>query len=82
MILVPGETTMGFAVAIVLQHFCYAVAARGFGANWFVAPCLLPASAAILFAMWRSMVITLRQGGVRWRDTFYPLDELKARLYR
>jgi glycosyltransferase involved in cell wall biosynthesis len=29
------------------------------------------------YALLRSMVITLRQGGVRWRDTFYPLQTLK-----
>jgi hypothetical protein len=29
------------------------------------------------YAGLRSMVVTLRQGGVRWRDTFYPLEELR-----
>ncbi len=29
------------------------------------------------YSLVRSMVITLRQGGVRWRDTFYPLGDLK-----
>ena len=29
------------------------------------------------FIMLRSMVLTLRQGGVRWRDTFYSLAELR-----
>jgi hypothetical protein len=43
---------------------------------------MLPASLGILFAFLRSMIITLRQGGVRWRDTFYPLEELKRRRYR
>lgn len=34
---------------------------------------------AIIFAymILRSTVITLKQGGIIWRDTFYPLDELK-----
>src|SRR6266852_4346644 len=34
---------------------------------------------AILFSymLLRSTVVTLRQGGIVWRDTFYPLDELK-----
>ncbi|MEQ1473837.1 MAG: glycosyltransferase family 2 protein [Candidatus Acidiferrum sp.] len=34
---------------------------------------------AVLFSymLLRSMVVTLRQGGIVWRDTFYPLDELK-----
>jgi hypothetical protein len=25
----------------------------------------------------RSTFITLKQGGIVWRDTFYPLDELR-----
>lgn len=29
------------------------------------------------YMMLRSMIVTLRQGGVIWRDTFYPLDELR-----
>ena len=45
-----------------------------------------PASAAItpllypvlFFAVVNSAVVTLRQGGVRWRDTFYSLDILRA----
>jgi hypothetical protein len=37
---------------------------------------------AILFdyMIVRSTVVTLWQGGVRWRDTFYPLDELRKHL--
>ncbi len=37
-----------------------------------------PVSALIfVFALLRSMVTTLRQGGVVWRGTFYPLVELR-----
>jgi glycosyltransferase involved in cell wall biosynthesis len=34
---------------------------------------------AVIFAymLFRSMVITLRQGGIIWRGTFYPLNELR-----
>jgi hypothetical protein len=34
---------------------------------------------AILFSymLLRSAIVTLRQGGIVWRDTFYPLAELK-----
>lgn len=34
-----------------------------------------------LLALQRSTIVTIKQGGVRWRETFYPLKELKqARL--
>jgi hypothetical protein len=29
------------------------------------------------FAVVRSAVLTLRRGGVRWRDTFYPIALLR-----
>jgi len=32
-----------------------------------------------VYAFLRSMVITLSRGGVRWRDTFYPIAELRRR---
>jgi cellulose synthase/poly-beta-1,6-N-acetylglucosamine synthase-like glycosyltransferase len=35
-----------------------------------------------LYAIWRSAILTLARGGVLWRDTFYPLDALKAGLVR
>lgn len=30
------------------------------------------------FIMLRSMVLTLQQGGIRWRDTFYSIESLRA----
>ncbi len=36
-------------------------------------------SLLILFLVWRSAVKTLWQGGVKWRDTFYPLEILKKK---
>jgi GT2 family glycosyltransferase len=44
---------------------------------------LLPVAAAIvIYAMLRSMIITLRKGGVVWRGTFYPLVELRQHADR
>ena len=31
-----------------------------------------------LYAVINSTVVTLRQGGIRWRDTFYPLEVLRS----
>ncbi len=37
-----------------------------------------PLSAALFaFIIFRSMVVVIKEGGITWRDTFYPLDELK-----
>ena len=37
-----------------------------------------PLGALILaYMLLRSTFVTLRQGGIVWRETFYPLDELK-----
>jgi glycosyltransferase involved in cell wall biosynthesis len=41
----------------------------------------LPLGAMILaYMILRSTIITLRQGGIVWRDTFYPLDDLRRGL--
>jgi glycosyltransferase involved in cell wall biosynthesis len=38
----------------------------------------LPIAATLFaFILLRSMIITLRQGGIIWRGTFYPLDDLR-----
>jgi GT2 family glycosyltransferase len=38
----------------------------------------LPAAALlVIYSMIRSMVVTVWNGGVTWRGTFYPLDELR-----
>jgi hypothetical protein len=44
---------------------------------------LHPVSVLLLLgAAWNSAVTTLAQGGVRWRDTFYPLADLRRGLVR
>ena len=51
-----------------------------------VSPCLAvlfaPATAVLLFALVRSMVLTLKRGGVEWRGTRYPLEELRRASVR
>jgi hypothetical protein len=40
------------------------------------------AAAVLIHAMLRSMVITLWDGGVMWRGTFYPIAELRSHVRR
>jgi hypothetical protein len=41
-----------------------------------------PAAAIVLFALLRSMILTLVRNGVDWRGTRYPLDELRRHAGR
>jgi len=47
--------------------------------NFFALPL---AAALFLYSMLRSTVITLRNGGVHWRGTFYPLADLRRNTSR
>ncbi|MBS0206613.1 MAG: glycosyltransferase [Planctomycetes bacterium] len=80
--LFAGGARLGFVAALVLSHLLFGVNSRLFGHSFWVFPLLIPAGMAFLFAFLRSTWITLRQGGVRWRDTFYPLDVLRKNVYR
>jgi hypothetical protein len=54
------------------------ILARRLGWSWWIAvsvPLMLP---LFLVSVLNSMWVTLRQGGIRWRDTFYPLDQLRS----
>jgi glycosyltransferase involved in cell wall biosynthesis len=54
------------------------ILARRLGWSWPSAvyvPFMFP---LFLYAILNSAFVTLRQGGIRWRDTFYPLTTLRA----
>ena len=38
------------------------------------------AAAMVIYSMLRSMVVTIGNGGVTWRGTFYPLDQLRKHV--
>jgi hypothetical protein len=49
--------------------------------GWYYAALIPLAAVALLVALVRSVALTLRQGGVRWRGHLYPLKELKAHVW-
>ena len=77
-----GEARTGYVAAAVFSHLLFGFSAWLFGHSFCLFPMLVPAGLAFVFAFLRSGWITLRQGGVRWRDTFYPLDLLRKNVYQ
>jgi glycosyltransferase involved in cell wall biosynthesis len=78
----PLRVSAGFLATLGILHATYARLSVTFGGSLLAAPGLLPGSLGVLFAFWRSAVLTLWQGGIFWRDTFYPIDELRDHVYR
>ena len=52
---------------------------RRYGGSAALLSLLYPVAVLVLLgAAWNSALRTLVRGGIRWRDTFYPLAELRA----
>jgi hypothetical protein len=77
MFLAQGAARGLFAATYVLQAMATAESARRVGYRPWVGPLFPFAAAFLLYVVVRSMLVTLRTGGIRWRGTFYPLAELK-----
>ena len=80
LVVFPDLRSSGFLASILTFHLMYAVLGHCLGAGMAVFFVFPLASMGMAFAFWRSSWITLRQGGVRWRDTFYPLAVLRDRM--
>ena len=55
-----------------------AILARRIGWSWWVAPGVPLVMPVFVYALTNSTLKTLMCGGIRWRDTFYPLKMLRA----
>jgi glycosyltransferase involved in cell wall biosynthesis len=83
-ILLPLAAVLSGGWATVAGLLIYASIALTYAANrrvtqaspW-LAVVFAPAVAVFLFALMRSMILTLKRNGVIWRGTFYPLSELR-----
>ena len=77
-LLLPGAMPKLFAIAGWCGVFlAYHEAARNANLRAWQA-LLMPVGVTLfVYSFARSMRVTLTQGGVRWRNTFYPLEELK-----
>ena len=73
-------TTAGFTAAFspLLQSLPAAILARRLAWSWPCAVCMPFMFSVFIYTLLNSTFVTLRQGGIRWRDTFYPLKTLRA----
>jgi hypothetical protein len=78
----PQSAVWGYLGTVLLFHVTYGYLALRAGAGVLVTPVLPLMFLTFLFILWRSAAITLRRGGVRWRDTFYPVGELRRNQLR
>ena len=65
------------AIVSILLILVGALAAQSGSKAWY-ALAFPFANLLFIYILWRSSLITLSAGGIRWRDTFYPLAALRA----
>jgi cellulose synthase/poly-beta-1,6-N-acetylglucosamine synthase-like glycosyltransferase len=76
-LVVTGPARSAALLAVLATWATEVLVARGSGGR-FQSAVLYPLGGLLFsFVLLRSMVITLHRGGVVWRDTFYPLDQLR-----
>jgi glycosyltransferase involved in cell wall biosynthesis len=75
---VGGMAAPLFGAQIAVTAALQARAAREARVSPAVALLYPVAVALFVYLLWRTMVVNLRQGGITWRGTFYPLAKLKA----
>ena len=67
-----------FAMTALLWLVCCWQACRGFQQNPVYCLGFPIATLLLIYIQLRTMLLNYWLGGIRWRDTFYPLDELRS----
>ena len=68
---------LNLATVLILVSIVGVLAVHGGFSFWHALGFPL-ATAFFFYIIWKASIRTLRDGGIRWRGTFYPLDELRA----
>lgn len=76
-LLMQQQPGLFMALAIILSQVVLMVFKKGTHGKWWHALMIPVAGAIIMYILIKSAVETLRQGGIYWRDSFYPLHELR-----
>lgn len=78
LLVTSGAAQVILGIQVVVSMVLFGVLARQNRTTPAVAPLYPVVVLLFVFILWRTMVLNLVQGGIHWRDTFYPLRELKA----
>lgn len=76
--LTHGATLALYVVTVALIMLVFADCARFHHSRRWYAVAYPVTSALFVFILLRTMLLNLRQGGIRWRGTFYSLKELRS----
>ena len=76
-LLFQGQKGVFMAMGILLSQIILMVFKKGMYGNWWHALTIPFAGLVIMYVIVKSALKTLKQGGIYWRGSFYPLTELK-----
>lgn len=77
-LLLGGAETLGWiAAGILVSQVLLFVIPGGMRTHWWYALMIPFAGALLIYILLRSAYLTIRQGGIYWRESFYPLKDLK-----
>ena len=73
-----GVTQILYGIVVGMLLGTAWVIAYVFRIKWWQVPAFPLAVLLFVYIQWRTMFVTFKNGGIRWRGTHYPLSELKA----
>jgi len=77
LLLSRGQLGLLMAVSILLSQILLMLFKKGIHGKWWHALMIAFAGAVMMYILIKSAFKTLKQGGIYWRDSFYPLEELR-----
>lgn len=80
LLLLAGMPYTLMGVGILLSQIAIMVFKKGIKANWWDALLIPFAGLVMVYIIIKSALLTIKQGGIYWRDSFYPLSELRKQV--
>lgn len=78
-LLCHGPTRLVFFLAVVLRLVFFSQVARHSGLSFWLTPAALLTPYLSVYTIVRAVVVTLKNKGITWRGSYYPLEELRRK---